>query len=390
MIPPSVELAEIISRYGSEFIERFHPSGYHKGVLYAIKSCRTAILGGHIDQCDDCNRLRISYNSCRNRHCPKCQGLKQLRWVLSRKEDLLPVRYFHMVFTIPDVLNTLCLNNPDVVYDVLFRSVRDTLFAFAADPRHLGAEIGFITVLHTWGQNLSLHPHLHCLIPSGGITVDGKWKNARSNGDYLFPVKALSTVFRGKFRDELKKASLDALFEVSRSLLAQMHQSKWVVYAKEPFAGPQQVIEYLGRYTHRVAISNHRLVKLEDDHITFLYKDYRDNNRKKPLTLDAVEFLRRFCHHILPRRFVRIRHYGILSSRRKAELSEFQGFDRNIQHRKDEIRKMPWEELCRIYLNVDPQLCPYCHKGRMKTISIIPARSPPKQLSTIKSVIAIL
>ena len=221
-------------------------------------------------------------------------------------------------------------------------------------------------------------PDLRVKATSGGITVDGKWKNARSNGDFLFPVKALSTVFRGKFRDELKKASLDVPFEVSRSLLAQMYQSKWVVYAKEPFAGPQQVIEYLGRYTHRVAISNHRLVKLEDDHITFLYKDYRDNNRKKLLTLDAVEFLQRFCHHILPRRFVRIRHYGILSSRRKSELSEFQGSDRNIQHRKDEIRKMPWEELCRIYLNVDPQLCPYCHNGRMKTISIIPARSPPK------------
>jgi len=342
MIPPTVELAEIIRRYGSEFIDQYHPSGYHKGVLSAIKSCRTAVLGGHIDQCDDCDRLRISYNSCRNRHCPKCQGLKQLRWVLSRKEDLLPVRYFHMVFTLPDALNSLCLNYPDVLYDILFRSVRDTLFSFAVNPRHLGAEIGFIAVLHTWGQNLSLHPHLHCLIPAGGITLDGKWRNARSNGDFLFPVKALSGVFRGKFRDELRQASIDAPFEVSRSLLVKMHQSNWVVYAKAPFAGPQQVIEYLGRYTHRVAISNHRFVKLENDRITFRYKDYRDNNRPKLLTFDVVELLRRFCHHILPRRFVRIRHYGILSSRRKPELYKLQGFDPNIQQRKEEIRKMPW------------------------------------------------
>lgn len=370
-----VELSDVIRRYGKDFIEKFQPLGYNKGVLHALSVCRTAELGGHVDRCDDCGYIRISYNSCRNRHCPKCQQVNKERWIMAREADLLPVGYFHVVFTLPDCLNPLCHKHPKELYDLLFRSVRDTLFAFAVDPKHLGAEIGFIAVLHTWGQTLTLHPHLHCIIPCGGITVKGNWKQARNKGSFLFPVKALSKVFRAKFREGL----LDAGFEVSTELLRKMHKSGWVVYAKKPFAGPKQVIEYLGRYSHRVAISNHRIVSINEGKVTFSYKDYRHGNGQKLMTLDAVEFLRRFCLHILPPRFVKIRHYGFLSSRRKASELPFlhSSITGRPSARSSPTPKLSWQELCRLRFNYDPDQCPCCQTGRMKTIETIQARSPP-------------
>lgn len=380
---PGVELPEVIKRYGDDFIERFHPLGYHKGVLKSIVSCRTSQLGGHLDQCEDCGYIRVSYNSCRNRHCPKCQQVNKERWIMAREADLLPVGYFHVVFTLPDTLNSLCHKYPKALYDLLFRSVRDTLFAFSADPRHLGAETGFIAVLHTWGQALTLHPHLHCIIPAGGITVMGNWKQARGNGNFLFPVKAISQVFRAKFRDGLKQIAAKCGFEVPLELQNRMKKSTWVVYAKAPFAGPEQVIEYLGRYTHRVAISNHRLVSIEDGKVTFKYKDYRDGNKQKLMTLDATEFLRRFCLHILPQRFVKIRHYGFLSSRRKAaELPALLGKVPEAKptepaQKVEPKQKLSWQEISRKRLNFDPDICPCCQKGRMHTIEILPPRSPP-------------
>jgi hypothetical protein len=378
MIRPTAELSEVIRRYGKDFIEKFHPLGYHKGVLHALSVCRTAELGGHVDQCEDCGYIRVSYNSCRNRHCPKCQIVNKERWIMAREADLLPVGYFHVVFTLPDCLNPLCQKHPKALYDLLFRSVRDTLFVFAADPKHLGAEIGYISVLHTWGQTLTLHPHLHCIIPAGGITVKGNWKQARSKGNFLFPVKALSKVFRAKFRDGLLQVAKDAGFEVSSELLRTMHQSNWVVYAKEPFAGPKQVIEYLGRYSHRVAISNHRFVSIDDGKITFRYKDYRHGNKQKLMTLEATEFLRRFCLHILPTRFVKIRHYGFLSSRKKAaELPVLLGKSVETNQKSEPAPKLSWQEVCRQRLNYDPEVCPCCHTGHMKTIEIILPRSPP-------------
>ncbi len=379
---PAAELSDVIRRYGKDFIERFKPLGYHKGVLHALSVCRTAELGGHVDRCEDCGHIRISYNSCRNRHCPKCQIVNKERWIMAREADLLPVGYFHVVFTLPDCLNPLCHQHPKALYDLLFRSVRDTLFAFAADPKHLGAEIGFIAVLHTWGQTLTLHPHLHCIIPAGGITVKGNWKQSRSKGNFLFPVKALSKVFRAKFRDGLLLVAKDAGFEVSSELLRKMHQSNWVVYAKEPFLGPKQVIEYLGRYSHRVAISNHRIVSVDDGKVTFRYKDYRDCNRQKTMTLEATEFLRRFSLHILPPRFVKIRHYGFLSSRRKAnELLVLQGKTIETTPQPVPMPKLPWQEVCRQRLNYDPEQCPCCQSGRMKTIEIILPRSPPTAIN---------
>lgn len=386
MSRPVAELSDVIRRYGKEFIEKFQPLGFHKGVLHALSVCRTAELGGHIDRCDDCGYIRISYNSCRNRHCPKCQQVNKERWIMAREADLLPVGYFHVVFTLPDCLNPLCHKHPKTLYDLLFRAVRDTLFAFAADPKHLGAEIGYIAVLHTWGQTLTLHPHLHCIIPAGGITVQGNWKQARGNGNYLFPVKALSKVFRGKFRDGLLQIAKDAGFEVSADLLRKMHQSSWVVYAKAPFAGPKQVIEYLGRYSHRVAISNHRLVSASDGKVTFRYKDYRNGEKQKLMTLEAAEFLRRFCLHILPQRFVKIRHYGFLSSRRKSnELPVLQGKEVNSSTSETTpVPRLTWQEVCRQRLKFDPEVCPCCLKGKMKTIETLLPRSPPTMIKILQ------
>ncbi len=379
---PAATLSDVIRRYGKDFIEKFQPLGYHKGVLHALSVCRTAELGGHVDRCDDCAYIRISYNSCRNRHCPKCQIVNKQRWIMAREADLFSVGYFHCVFTLPDCLNPLCHKHPKELYDLLFRSVRDTFFAFAADPKHLGAEIGFIAVLHTWGQTLTLHPHLHCIIPAGGITLQGNWKQARGNSNFLFPVKALSQVFRGKFRDGLLQIAKDAGFEVSSDLLRKMHQSDWVVYAKAPFAAPQQVIEYLGRYSHRVAISNHRLVSVDDGKVTFRYKDYRNGDKQKLMTLEATEFLRRFCLHILPQRFVKIRHYGFLSSRRKSiELPVLQGKEVNSTGLEAKPSpRLSWKEVCRQRLKFDPQACPCCQTGKMKTIATILPRSPPKMI----------
>jgi hypothetical protein len=375
---PTVELADAIRRYGDAFIARHPPPARHKNVLRAIAACRTSELGGHTDRCDNCGHIRVSYNSCRNRHCPKCQQVNKERWIMAREQDLLPVGYFHVVFTLPDTLNPLCLRHPKALYDLLFRTARDTLFAFAADPRHLGAETGFTAVLHTWGQTLALHPHLHCIIPAGGITVKGGWKNAPGEGSYLFPVKALSKVFRAKFRDGLKATAPKAGFEVTKELLARMFRSNWVVYAKEPFAGPEQVIEYLGRYTHRVAIGNHRLVSVDGVKIAFRYKDYRDGGKQKLMALDGVEFLRRFCLHILPYRFVKVRHYGFLSARRKGtELPALlRGEAAQIATQGPKPR-LTWKQVCRQRLDFDPDTCPCCNQGRMVTIEVLLPRAPP-------------
>jgi hypothetical protein len=378
---PVAELADVVSCYGKAFIDKFQPLGYHKGVLNALAVCRTAALGGHVDRCNECGHVRVSYNSCRNRHCPKCQQVNTARWVMAREADLLPVGYFHMVFTLPDCLNALCHQYPKVLYKLLFHSVRDTLFAFAADPKQLGAEIGYIAVLHTWGQTLTLHPHLHCIIPAGGITVKGTWKRARGNGRFLFPVKALSPVFRAKFRDGLLALAHNNSFEVTPELLSKMQQTNWVVYAKEPFARPKQIVEYLGRYSHRVAISNHRLVSIGDGKVTFRYKDYRHASAQKTMTLDAMEFLRRFCLHILPPGFVKIRHYGFLSSRRKGvELLALQGRETVGTQQQSMVQKpanLSWQEVCRQKLSYDPAKCPCCKTGVMVAIELLAPRPPP-------------
>ena len=282
--------------------------------LDAIRRCRSASMGAHVDGCSECGHLRISYNSCRNRHCPKCQGNEREKWIQAREQELLPVPYFHVVFTLPDLLNRLCLFQPKTMYDLLFTTAWSVMNSFGHDPKWLGAQTGMISILHTWGQTMTLHPHLHCIVPGGGLTKQGKWKGAKSEGKYLFNVKAMSKVFRGRFISALKEQLPE---QMDKALITRLYKHKWVVYAKRPFGGPQSVVEYLGRYTHKIAISNHRITSHKDGKVTFSYKDYKHGSVKKEMPLDTHEFIRRFSLHILPKNFVRIRHFGILSSSAK-------------------------------------------------------------------------
>lgn len=327
---PTLEVADIIRQAGNSFIERNrdHLAWPHLKVLRAIRDCRTAALGGHIDRCARCGYQAISYNSCRNRHCPKCQARARENWVVKQAADLLPVPYFHVVFTLPHDLSAVGLQNKRAVYNLLFHAAAQTLLEVAADPSHLGAEIGFLAVLHTWGQNLQHHPHIHCIIPAGGLTPDhSRW--IRSPPGFFLPVRVLSAVFRGKFSDGLKRlfrhrklsfhGPLSTLHEPKRfrAFLRQLWCKPWVVYSKKPFRSPEYVLQYLGRYTHRIAISNHRLVAFEDGKVTFRWRDYAHANKKRMMTLTADEFLRRFLLHVLPRGLSRIRHFGLLANRRR-------------------------------------------------------------------------
>jgi len=331
MSRPTVEVADIIRAQGDRFLERnrFWLDSHQLRVLRAIARCRTAELGGHIDTCSDCGYRAISYNSCRDRHCPKCQAQARERWLAAREEELLGVPYFHVVFTIPQELNRLCQQNPGLLYGLLFQASARTLLEVAADPKHLGAEIGFLSILHTWGQNLHLHPHLHCAIPAGGIAPDHtRW--IRPRYPFFLPVKVLSRVFRGKFVAGLRRlyrrkklqfhGGLNEVGEPRRfgKFLRSLFRQDWVVYAKPAFGGPLQVLRYLGRYTHRVAISNHRLLAFDGEHVTFRWRDYAHGNKQRKMTLGSTEFLRRFLQHVLPRGFIRIRQYGFLANRARS------------------------------------------------------------------------
>ena len=306
---PDHEVAHVLER-NREHLADYCANSWQVRTLHALRKCRTAALGGHIDRCDNptCYKLHLSYNSCRNRHCPKCQGHKKEEWVRAREADLLNVSYFHVVFT------QLCLYKPKLVYGLLFKTAWGIIGDFGANPKFLGAKMGMIAILHTWGQNLSLHPHLHCIVPGGGIAKEGKWKPTKSKGKYLFPVKAMSKVFRARFvaglRKELGKSKPTSFYE-------SLFKNQWVVYCKRPFFGPSQVVEYLGRYTHKIAMSNHRIKGLENGNVRFMVKEYRHGGKKSILQLTDAEFIRRFSLHILPKGFTRIRHYGILSSYHK-------------------------------------------------------------------------
>ena len=328
---PTLEVADILRAYGSSFIERHRPhlAPQHRKVMDAIVCCRTAALGGHRDRCSGCGHQAISYNSCRNRHCPKCQSNARDRWLAARSAELLPVPYFHLVFTLPHELSLLVLGNKKLLYDLLFRTSTATLLEVARDPKHLGADIGLLSVLHTWGQNLQHHPHVHCVVPAGGLARDGsRWVAASSR--FFLPVRVLSRVFRGKFTAELKQLLLQGKLQFHGSLqelasldhfqgfLRKLFSKDWVVYAKPPFGGAEHVLHYLARYTHRVAISNHRLVSLEDDRVSFRWKDYAAGGKGKVMTVSADEFLRRFLIHVLPKGLVRIRHFGLFANRKRS------------------------------------------------------------------------
>jgi hypothetical protein len=331
-VRPTLEVADIVRAHGDEF-RRVHAASLSVGqkrVLRAIERCRTAALGGHLEQCDQCGHERNAYNSCADRHCPKYQSFARAKWLEKRQGELLECEYFHVVFTLPAELAALALQNKRQMYDLLFRATADTLQSIAADPQHLGAQIGFFCVLHSWGQTLNFHPHLHCVVPGGGISLDGsRWVACRPG--FFLPVNVLSCRFRklylryleqtyaaGKLRfyGELRELSDPKSFA---RYLAPLHDSEWVVYAKAPFGGPDRVLDYLGRYTHRVAISNNRLEELKDGQVRFAYKDYKHEQRHKVMTVSADEFLRRFLLHVLPGSFQRIRHYGLLSNRHRAE-----------------------------------------------------------------------
>ena len=363
---PQYEVADVLNKLGSK-LENLELNSWQLRTLFALKKCRTSALGGHIDACDECGNISISYNSCRNRHCPKCQGRNREDWIQTRETELLPVPYFHVVFTLPDVLNKTALHEPKMLYDILFESAWETLQTFG---KNKNLQMGMIAVLHTWGQNLSLHPHLHCIVPGGGVDESGAWKNIRSDGKFLFSVKALSKVFRAKFCEKLKANLKDKFNENQENEYEKIRQSlwekPWVVYAKKPFGSPKSVVEYLGRYSHKIAVSNQRIRKIDAETVTFSYKDYRQKGIKKQMVLSHEEFIRRFAMHILPKRFVKIRHYGFLSSTwKRIKL-------KNLQQK---LGIQPKEKLPP---KVFQPKCSCCKVGNLVTIATFDLRGPPQ------------
>lgn len=364
------EVADVLRKHWPQVEHCAGVNSWQLRTLAAIMRCRTQQMGGHVDACTDCGQVRVSYNSCRNRHCPKCQGRKREQWIQAREAELLPVPYFHVVFTLPDTLNQLALHKPKLVYDTLFEAAWATLLAFASDSKHLGARPGMVAVLHTWGQTLSLHPHLHCIVPGGGLTRHGRWKSARSRGKYLFPVKAMSRVYRAKYVQGLKQK----MPQLDKQLVKALFGKQWVVYAKRPFSGPEHVVEYLGRYTHKIAISNHRLTAVDEQTVSFSYRDYRQGAKQLEMRLEAMEFIRRFALHILPRGFVRIRHYGMLSGTAKGAAIPVI----RQQLPEDGRQKQPVRQL----EEYNPLECPCCKKETMVTLQVLAKRGPPQGLRT--------
>jgi hypothetical protein len=391
-----VELAAVFERHGAKYRATHVLVPVQYRAMRAIAACRTAALGGHLAQCDACGAQRYAYHSCRNRHCPKCQTLAKERWLAARRAELLPVPYFHLVFTLPHALNALAQGNPRLLYGLLFESVSATLIEFGANPRWLGGEIAATLILHTWGQTLVQHLHLHCLVAAGALHADGHW--IESPRGFLFPITALSQVFRGKFLAALTRAFVSGVLNLAgatatlaqasarQRLFCALREHAWVVYAKKPFGGPQQVLDYLGRYTHRVAISNNRLSSIEDDRVSFRYKDYAHGNRRKMLTLEACEFIRRFLLHVLPRGFMRIRHYGLLANRAKrlklAQARSALDQPPPVPHpSQPESVEAFWLRVAKL----DIHQCPHCHAGRMVLIASLPsqrARAPPQRSPT--------
>lgn len=391
----SVEVSDIFRSHGHAYRMSNQMPLSHIRTMRAIERCRTADLGGHVDECDGCGRIRISYNSCRNRHCPKCQFLAKERWLEERKEDLLPVPYFHVVFTIPAKLNPLVLRNKKICYDFLFRCVSETLFELARDPKHLGGQIGFICILHTWGQNLMDHAHIHCIVTGGALSPGGKrWISCRKG--FFISVKVLSRLFRGKVLDFLKKSweakelkfpGVLAKFQDQFAfLLNDLYKMEWVVYAKPPFKDAEMLIDYLGRYTHRIAIGNHRILEMEDGDVSFIWRDYADGNKTKIMKLEASEFIRRFLLHVLPEKFVKIRYYGLLANRKSSTmLSHCRKLLSDAAQPKKKNGTEIWQEFLLRVCGMDFITCPFCKNGRMIRKEVIPpprCNSPPFQKRT--------
>jgi hypothetical protein len=383
---PVLEVADIFRQHGAAYRKAYPPSYEQLRVMRAIEVCRTAALGGHVEECDHCDFTRHAYNSCRNRHCPKCQSAERGKWLAARKAELLPVEYFHVVFTLPEQIAEIAFYNKETVYDILFRATAETLLTIAADPHHLGAGVGFFAILHTWGQNLLHHPHLHCVVPGGGLSPDHeRWISCLPG--FFLPVAVLSQLFRRLFLEQLEDAFYRRQLRFPGSIqplqdafafadLLRLHEDRaWVVYAKPPFGGPQRALEYLGRYTHRVAISNNRLLSLEDGRVRFQWKDYRSEHREKSktMTIDADEFQRRFLIHTLPPGFQRIRHYGFLANCHRRDKLEY--CRSLLTTGVAELLPQPAE--CAqmkeaITEKEDIHRCPYCGIGLIIRVALLP------------------
>lgn len=373
------EVQDVFNEFGTEYRKKHKlPLRMHK-VMNAIESCRTEKLGGHVKVCDSCGTIQISHNSCRNRHCPKCQGSARDKWIFNRKRDLLPIDYFHVVFTVPDSLNSLFLINQREMYNILFRANSETLLELAKEKLH--AEVGFISILHTWGQNLMDHPHIHNIVTGGGLSSDEKhWISSKKK--FLIHVNVLSGRFKDKFLYYLEKAydnkklqfegkikDLGTLFNFKR-MLHSLKYTKWVVYCKPPFSTPENVLEYIGRYSHRVAISNNRIINIESGKVTFKWRDYKDGNKIKLMTINADEFIRRFLLHVLPERFVKIRYYGLLGNRkRRANLKKAREL---LNVNPIEAPLLEWADYLIKVKGIDFNLCPCCREGRLIIHKIIP------------------
>ena len=354
-----VEIQDIFSAYGDKYRSNHKLSLVQHKAMNGIINCRTSALGGHQNTCQNCGYSKPSYNSCRNRHCPKCQSLAKEKWVDQQKANLLNVEYFHVVFTVPDILNNIFLFNQKDMYKLLFHCVAETLQEISSDKKYLGATIGFTSILHTWGQNLCFHPHIHCIVPAGGLTTDLKWKDSKKK--FFLPVKVLSRKFRGKFLALLK--SLNFKFANLNIIIDSCYKKEWIVYCKPPFKSSAHVIEYLSRYTHRVAISNSRICKLENDNVIFNWRDYKDSSKIKTMTLTAIEFIRRFLLHILPSGFMKIRHYGILGNRnRNKKLVLCKKLTKTATCKKEKLSTV---QLIKKLLGRDITICPACKTGTL-------------------------
>lgn len=364
---PRPDMATVINCFGERFIDKHHPNAYQLSVLGALSSCRTPALGGHRYRCDHCGALHTTYNSCRNRHCPKCQGPAQAFWVEDRINNAYPVKHYHIVFTLPKVLNRICITDSRWFYNLLFASAWKTLRHFGYS--HYAVEPGAVCILHTWGQNLSLHPHVHCIVPALGYSLRGKMKHIGKGGKYLYPVTQLSLKFRGVFMEGIKKQLIRKnTLSLQINTIDQAWKKKWVVFCQPALGNAARVIKYLGQYTHRVAISNERILAISSTHVRFSLKDYRDNSRVKTIELTGEEFLRRFSLHILPKSFVKIRHYGIYSTRFRSSVGHIKMMIKPAETVFDRINRL---------LNRDITRCPFCGKGRLVPIEIVPRiRSP--------------
>jgi hypothetical protein len=382
-----LELADVFARHGASYLATHPTTREQRRVMADIQRCRTAALGGHVSVCDQCGARSIRYNSCRDRHCPKCQCLARARWLERRTAELLPVPYFHVVFTVPAAVGDLALANPRPLYDALFSASAQTLLTIAADPRHLGAHIGFISVLHTWGQNLLHHPHVHCVVPGGGMAVDAeRWRSCRPG--FFLPVKVLSRLFRRLYLERLEALRGDLVLPEPlrtangwREFRSRLEATDWVVYAKAPFGGPEQVLSYLGRYTHRVALSNDRLLRADEETVSFRWKDYRHENRVRTMTLSASELIRRFLLHILPRAFVRIRYFGLLANRdRHDKIAAARALITGAPPVTIRPTEPPsWRELLARLTGRDPDRCRVCDHGTTRPVEEVEAvvRPPP-------------